>query len=58
MLSTISKLPGLLLALLLLAYAALHAAWTVFEWGGPEIIASFAGAAFILPSFVATALVF
>lgn len=47
-----------ILAPLLLVYAALHGAWTVFNWGGPEVVARIAGSPLVLPGLVATALAF
>lgn len=45
----------LMLMFLLLTYAALHGAWTVFHWGGAEVVARVAGSPLVLPGFVATA---
>jgi hypothetical protein len=59
MLTTALKTPvSLALVALLLAYAALHGAWTVFHWDAPEVVARIAGSPLVLPGLVATALAF
>lgn len=57
---TATTKPSIRLALvsLLLAYAALHGAWTVFHWGGAEVVARVAGSPMVLPGWVAAALAF
>lgn len=45
-----------ILVLFLLAYAALHAAWTVFHWGGPEVVDIVASSLFVLPCLFPLAL--
>jgi diguanylate cyclase (GGDEF)-like protein len=47
-----------LLVALLLVYAVLHGTWTVFHWGGPEVVARVASSPLVLPGFFATALAF
>ncbi len=46
------------LALLLLAYAALHGAWMVFHWGGADVVARIAGSPLVLPGLATAALAF
>jgi diguanylate cyclase (GGDEF)-like protein len=45
----------LTLVLLLFSYAAFHGAWTVFHWGGSEVVSRIAGSPLVLPGFIATA---
>lgn len=42
----------------LFVYIALHAMWTVFHWGGPEVVARIAGSPLVLPCLIAAALAF